>query len=128
VSKPKTTLAFLAYLLSVLGWLYVLLFQREDKLAVYHAKQSLGLTLAAIGAFVGWALGAWILSWIPLVGPLIAAALFAQLILVYLFLGAAWIIGMVYALQAKVKSLPLIGRWVERFLPEVGPRSDRTPA
>lgn len=115
MSKHKRTLAFLAYLLSILGWLYVLLFRRRDKLAVYHAKQSLGLTLIAMAASVAWALGAWILSWIPLVGPLVAAATFSLVILTYAFLGVAWIIGMVYALQAKTKPLPLVGRWVERI-------------
>jgi uncharacterized membrane protein len=114
VSKRKTP-AFLAYLLSILGWLYVLLFQREDKLAVYHAKQSLVLTLTAIGALVVWALGTWILCWIPLVGPLLAAATFALVILLYLFLGVAWIIGMVYALQTKMKPLPIVGGWAERM-------------
>lgn len=115
MSKQERTLAFLAYLLSVLGWLYVLLFGREDKLAVYHAKQSLGLTLVSVGVVIVWAVGAWIISWIPLVGPLIAAASFALVILAYVFLGAAWIIGMVYALQAKTKALPLVGKWVERI-------------
>ncbi len=114
MSKRKT-LAFLAYLLSILGWFYVLLFQREDELAVYHAKQSLGLTVIALGALVVWALGCWILCWVPLVGPLLAAASFAQVILVYIFLGAAWIIGMVYALQAKMKPLPMVGSWAERI-------------
>jgi uncharacterized membrane protein len=115
VSKQSKTLAFLAYLLSILGWLYVLLFQRRDRLAVYHAKQSLGLTLAALAAPVVWALGAWILSWIPLAGPLVAGAAFSLVILTYAFLGGAWITGMVYALQAKTKPLPLVGRWMERI-------------
>ena len=84
MSKQKV-LAFLAYLLSVLGWLYVLLFQRKDKLAVYHARQSLVLTLVVVGSFVTWLLGAYVLSWIPLVGPLIAAATFSQVILTCLF-------------------------------------------
>ena len=126
MSKQNRTLAFLAYLLSILGSLYVLLFQREDKLALYHAKQSLGLALVALGALLGWALGTWILSWIPLVGPLVAVALFSQVILVYLFLAVVWIIGMVYALQDKMKPLPLVGRWAERFLPGGRPRSGRT--
>jgi uncharacterized membrane protein len=98
-----------------LGWLYVLLFQRKDELAAYHAKQSLVLTLVAIGSFVIWLLGGWIVSWVPLVGILIAAAAFSQVILVYLFLGVTWIMGMVYALQAKRQPLPLVGKWAERI-------------
>ena len=108
-------LAFLAYLLSILGWLYVLLFQREDKLAIYHAKQSLGLTLVAMGSFAIWLLGSWIISWVPLVGALIAAATFAQVILIYIFLGVAWVMGIVYALQAKMKPVPFVGKWAERI-------------
>jgi uncharacterized membrane protein len=107
--------AFLAYLLSIPGWLYVLLFQREDELATYHAKQSLGLTLAAAGSVVLWLLGTWVLTWVPLVGPLLAAAAFSQVILVYMFLFVVWIIGMVYALQSKMQPLPLVGGWAERL-------------
>lgn len=115
MSEQKRTLAFVAYLLSILGWLYVLLFRRKDRLAVYHAKQSLGLTLVALAAPAAWALGAWLLSWIPLAGPLIAAIAFSLVILTYLFLGAAWVTGMVNALQGKTKPLPLLGRWMERM-------------
>ena len=115
MSKENRTLAFLAYLLSILGALYVLLLKREDKLAVYHAKQSLGLTLIAIGVVIVWAVGSWIISWIPLVGPLIAAASFALVILAYISLGVVWITGMVYALQAKARPLPVVGRWSEQI-------------
>jgi uncharacterized membrane protein len=87
VSKQRV-LAFLACLLSVLGWLYVLLFQRKDKLVVYHAKQSLVLTLVAVGSLVIWFLGTYILSWIPLVGPVIAAATFFSGYLVVYVLGS----------------------------------------
>jgi uncharacterized membrane protein len=107
--------AFLAYLLSILGWLWVLLFRREDELAVYHARQSLGLTLVAAGSLIVWLVGSWIISWVPLVGPLIAAAMFSQVILAALFVVAASLIGMIYALQAKVQPLPFVGKWAERI-------------
>ena len=114
MSKPKV-LAFLSYLLSILGCLYVLLFEREDKLAVYHAKQSLTIVVTAVGALLAWLLGTWGLTWIPIVGPLLAAALFSQVILLYIFLAVVWIIGIIYALQAKRQPLPLIGKWAERL-------------
>ena len=114
MSKQRV-LAFLAYLLSVFGALYVLLFQREDKLAVFHARQSLGIALAAVGSVVVWLLGAWVISWIPLVGPLLAAAAFSQVILLGMFLVVVWILGMVYALQAKMRPLPLVRKLVERI-------------
>lgn len=112
---PKRQLAFLAYLLPIFGWLYVLLFQRKTKFAVYHAKQSLGLTIVAIGAPVAWAIVAWIVFWLPLAGPIIGAALFALVILVYILLAVTWVTGMVYALQAKMKPVPVLGGWAERI-------------
>jgi len=115
VNEPKRHLAFLAYLLPIFGWLYVLLFQRKDEFAVYHAKQSMILTIAALGAPVAWVVVAWIVAWLPLAGPIIAAALFALVILVYIFLAATWVIGMIYALQAEMKPVPVVGRWAERI-------------
>jgi uncharacterized membrane protein len=115
VSKPGRNVAFLAYLLPIVGWLYVLLFRRKDEFAVYHAKQSMMLTITAVGTPVAWALFAWIVSWLPLAGPIIAAALFALVILIYIFLAATWVIGMVYALQAKMEPVPVLGGWAERI-------------
>ena len=113
MNEPKRHLAFLAYLLPIFGWLYVLLFQRKDEFAVYHAKQAMILTIAALGAPVAWVVVAWIVAWLPLAGPIIAAALFALVILVYIFLAATWVIGMIYALQAEMKPVPVLGGWAK---------------
>lgn len=115
MSKPNTGLAFLAYLLSVPGWLYVFLFHRKDELAVYHAKQSMMLTIVAVGAPAVWAIIAWLVAWVPLLGAITAAALFALVILTYILLAVAWILGMVSALRADMKPLPLVGGWAERI-------------
>ena len=114
MSKNRV-LAFLTYPLGVLGWLYVLLFQRKDKLALYHAKQSLVLTLVFTVSAVAWLVGTWIIAWVPLVGPLLAAAAFSQIILIGIFVVVAGIIGMVYALQDKMQPLPFVGQWGERI-------------
>ena len=115
MSKPGRNAAFLAYLLPIVGWLYVLLFRRKDEFAVYHAKQSMVLTMTAVGAPAAWAVVAWIVSWLPLAGPIISVALFALVILAYVFLAVTWVIGMVYALQAKIKPVPVVGGWAERI-------------
>ncbi len=111
MSEPNKILAFLAYLLTVPGWLYVLLFRRDDKFAVFHAKQSAVLTLVAIGAPLVWMVAGWILSWIPLVGFILAVALFSLVIAIYTVLIVDWIIGMVFALQLKRTPLPVVGSW-----------------
>ena len=66
MSKPSRLPAVLAYLIPVIGWLYVLFFQRKNELAVYHLRQSIGLFLFLIGTLFGWTVIAWVLTWIPL--------------------------------------------------------------
>ena len=115
MNGPKRQLAFIAYLVPVFGWLYVLLFERKDEFAVYHARQSMVLTITAVVTPLIWAVAAWVLAWVPLVGSLLAAFLFALVILIYLFLVAVWIVGMVNALRALAKPLPVVGEWAERI-------------
>jgi uncharacterized membrane protein len=115
VRTSSKIFAFLAYLLLIFGWLYIFIFRREDKLALYHAKQAFLLTVIAVGAPLVWAIFGWLISFIPFVGPIVAVALFSLVIATYIFLVATWIVGMVYALQAKPKSLPVVGGWVERL-------------
>ena len=115
MEKPNKSLAFLAYLLSIVGCLYVLFFHRGKKFAVYHAKQSMMLAIVAVIAPVIWIVVGWGLVWIPLVGPLVAAALFSLVMATYILLAVVWIVGMVYAQQAKMKPLPVIGEWAERL-------------
>ncbi len=111
MSEPNKILAFLAYLLIVPGWLYVLLFRRDDKFAVFHAKQSAVLTIVAIGVPLVWLVVGWILAWIPVVGFNLAIALFSLVIAAYAVLIVDWIIGMVFALQLKRTPLPVVGGW-----------------
>ena len=106
--------AFLAYLLLIIGWLYVFLFYRNDKLAMYHTKQSIMLTIIAIGLPLVWAIGGWLLSLIPF-GIIIAASIFALVIVAEIAILAIWVVGMVYAWQAKIKPIPIVGRWAEQL-------------
>ena len=115
MNGPKRHLAFIAYLVPVLGWLCVLFFQKKDGFAVYHAKQAMMLTITAVVTPLIWAVAAWILVWIPLGGGVLAASLFALVILAYLSLVVTWIVGMINALQAKAKPLPVVGQWAERI-------------
>jgi uncharacterized membrane protein len=111
VSKPHRFAAFVAYLLPVLGWLYVYLFRRDDEFAVFHTKQAIALTLLVIAVPVLWAVFAWAMLWIPTVGAFISAATFSMVMLALIFAVALWLIGIVNSLQAKQKPLPIVGRW-----------------
>lgn len=96
--------AFLAYLLSIIGFVLVLLLKKSDRFAMYHAKQSLVLFIASI--LVG-AVGAALLI-IPFIGVLASAVL--RIIIVVL-----WIIGIINALTGKEKPLPLIGGFADKI-------------
>jgi uncharacterized membrane protein len=115
VSQSSRVSAFLAYFLLVLGWLYVFILHRQDKFAVYHAKQSIMLVMVAIATPVVWVIFGWLISFIPLVGPVLAVAGFALVIAAYVTLIVMWVIGMINALRAKARPLPMIGRWAERL-------------
>ena len=115
----KTTaqiFACLAYLLNIVGALYVLLFRRKDAFAVYHAKQSLGITLVAIVVFIAWVVIGWLLSWIPYIGLIFAMALFSLVIVAYIVLIRDYIIGLVYVFHAKMQPVPIVGRIIIRLL------------
>ena len=116
MNKPNTFAAFLAYLLLVIGWLYVFLFCRRDELAMYHAKQSIMLVVAATGGTILWAVLAWVVLFIPLAGPLVSASSFSLVIALYLTLLIDWVLGMIYALQARYVPLPIIGGLAQRYL------------
>ena len=106
--------AVVAYLIPIIGWLYVLFFQRKNSLAVYHLKQSIGLVLFLVAITAGWAVIAWVLAWIPYMAVL-GIALFAIVIAIYLYGLVAWILGLINALNGRLTPLPLFGQWASRL-------------
>lgn len=105
-------MAVIAYLLSLPGALIVLFTQRNDPFAAHHARQSLAIALAAIVTPLIWAVVAWILAWIPTIGAVLGVALFALVLAVYTLLIVSWAVGLVFAVQGAVWTMPLLGRWI----------------
>ena len=89
--------AFLAYLLGIIGFIIVLVAKKDNKFAMFHAKQSLVL-------FFGWVIGGviWVLP-IPFLHSLIGG-------IVHLLVLILSIMGMVYALTGQEKDLPVVGQ------------------
>ena len=106
--------AVLAYVLPVLGWLYVLFFQRRNMLALYHLRQAIGLFVFLIVTLVAWAVVGWLLAWIPYLN-ILSIALFALVVGAYLFGIVAWLFGIYYALADRESPLPLFGRLASRL-------------
>ena len=109
MSQSSRYLAFISYLLSLPGALFVLLGRQDDAFAVYHARQSLRLAIIGIAAPLVWAVVAWILAWIPLIGGMLGVILFALVIATYVGVLISWIAGMIYSLKGQVRPIPLFG-------------------
>ena len=60
-SSDSALWAFLAYFLSIVGFILVLALKKNDKFAMYHAKQSLAL-------FIVYMIGYVVLIFIPILG------------------------------------------------------------
>lgn len=96
--------AFLGVLLTILGFILVLLAKKENRYAMYYARQGLVLfILYVIVAIIGKVLG-----WLPFVGGVINALLWIGVIIL-------WIVGLIYSLSGAEKDIPLIGEFARKI-------------
>jgi uncharacterized membrane protein len=86
--------AILAYVLGLIGFIIVIAAKKDNKFAMFHAKQSLVL-------FIGYVV-VWILFIIPVLGWIIGGLLSIALFVL-------WIMGIVNAASGAEKNLPVIG-------------------
>jgi uncharacterized membrane protein len=98
----------------VIGWLYVLLLQRGDPLAVFHLKQSIGIFAFLIAILLAWIVVAYVLAWLPFM-VILSAALFTIVMVAYIYGAVAWIMGLVNALRSRSTPLPVFGHWANRL-------------
>lgn len=101
--------ALLAYLLPVLGPVYILALRKDDSFSRYHALQSLSIVAALILAPAVWILFSWLISLVPF-GGVVAAYVFALVVAVYMAVVVAWVAGIVNALRARRSPVPFFGR------------------
>jgi uncharacterized membrane protein len=94
--------AIIAYLLGILGALIVIVAQKKDKFALFHAKQSLVLSIVAF--IVGMVLG-----FIPILGWLIAATIFPLAVV------AAFLWGAYKAYQGEWYRFPMVADWADKI-------------
>lgn len=96
--------AFLGVLLTIVGFVLVLLLKKDSKYAMYYAKQ--GLVLFIAGVVVG--IASIIFNIVPVVGKIVSS-------LLWLFVIILWIISLVYSLSGKEKDVPLIGELARKI-------------
>lgn len=88
--------AFLGYALTIVGYLIVYLSKKEDKYAIYYARQ--GAALFILSAFV------YIAKFVSGILP------FSIVItsLLNLFILALWVVGIFYSLSGEMKEIPVV--------------------
>jgi len=99
-SQPEEKNVAMAIVAYILFFVPLLTEARKDPFVKYHVKQGLILFVATFILCL--------LTWIPIAGPIIF--LFGGIILFIL-----WLIGVLNAAASKKESLPLIGKFGERF-------------
>lgn len=107
-------LALIAYLLPVVGWLYIGIFQRKNSFAMFHMRQAVGTFLVLILAFVTWVIVGWIIAWIPY-GFVLSIALYSLVIVAVIIVVIGWFMGMVNSVCLRRAFLPFYGRWADRL-------------
>ena len=96
--------AFLGVLLTIIGYILIHFTHKNDKYAMYYAKQGLVIFIAWIIA----AIAVWIFSFVPVVGGIIGTVLWAVTL-------ALWVIGLIYSLSGEEQDIPLIGEFAKKF-------------
>ncbi len=113
---PASRLApVIAWLLPVIGWAWLWLQHRADERARQALREALALWLTVIGAFAVWAPAAWLVAWLPFVGPLVALASFSLVLSTWLLCAILWLGGLLRALRGDERPLPLLGRITRRL-------------
>ncbi len=116
MSSSSKLSAFLAYVLPVLGWVYVFAARKNDQFAVFHTMQSMGIFVVAVGALIAWLVFGWIISFVPFFGFIITVALFSLVLLVFITMAVNWIIGVINVWQARLKPLPMTGSLIANLV------------
>lgn len=107
--------AVLAYLLGIIGFLIVLLAKKDNKFAMYHAKQSLVLIIAALIIFIPGSIITAIIGIIPVIGWIIALVLSLVMMVIGLCFLVFVVLGIINAINLQMKPLPVIGKFAEKF-------------
>jgi uncharacterized membrane protein len=115
VAKSGRIPAFIAYLIPLIGPIYVLLFNRKDLFALYHACQSLAIVITSVLLTLLWGALAWGTSWISLIGPIFGVSTFALVMATWGLTLVTWFMGMWNALQGRYRRLPIFGQWGEKL-------------
>ncbi len=117
--SESSLFAALCYLLPGVGPALTFALRRDDHFAQMHARQALLLLALALAGPLIWLTVAFLLAWLPTIGPLLGIASFGLVIAVWALALGSSVVGVVRALQGRAFSAPLIGQLAERAAPQL---------
>ena len=115
MTSANKIFAFISYFFLIPGWLFVMIFRRKHPSELFHARQSLVITMAPMLALVLWFVFTWLVLAFPIIGPLLAWFAFAIVMAGSILSVVLWIVGMVRALLDDEKPLAIVGGWAEKL-------------
>ena len=115
-ADERRMFAVLAYILPVIGGVIGMIVDGHNSLTRFHARQSIAAVLTLILAFLAWAVGGYLISLIPIAGPILAIALFTLVIAMAIFLAVNWLVCLaIVALRGEERTIPFANRLVMRL-------------
>jgi len=107
-SDDSKLYALLGILLTIIGFIVVYATKKNDKYAMYYAKQGLVLFIVGVVASIVMM----VLVFIPILGWLINLVIWIGLL-------ALWIIGILNSLSGKQKEIPFIGQFADKWFKSI---------
>ncbi len=98
--EDSKSYAFLATLLSIVGFVMALLIRKDDEYVMYYAKQSLVI-------FIGFVISS-VISIMPIIGPFIGWILYALSVVF-------WIMSWIFSLTGEEKKIPFVSEIAKGF-------------
>jgi len=112
-STEDKTVAIIAYI-TLVGFIIALIMHgsKKTQIGAFHLRQVLGLILTSIVGWIGVAVVAMILVFIPVVGPIVAALLWFGFGVGLLVL---FIMGLIAAINGQQKPMPVVGPYFAKW-------------
>lgn len=115
MTKDKTVEEGMVF--AIIGYFWILflvplLAKKDNKFAVYHAKQGLMLFIVSTAAWIAAVIVSMILVFIPIVGWVLSSLIW---LVICIGIFALWIIGIINSATGKYKPLPVIGGIAEKW-------------
>ncbi|MCU0642000.1 MAG: hypothetical protein MUF61_00250 [archaeon] len=92
--------AFLAVLLTIIGFIIAFALRKNNQYVMFYAKQGLVLFISSVVI--------WVAALVPILGGLLASLLWICWILL-------WVVGIIYSLSGKMKPVPIIGQFADKI-------------